>query len=73
MSGLEAAARRDDPAKPARGVDAKGVAEIAKPSSSPIGDGIGEAGARVRPRAETPALRARAIVTEILQRRGRQL
>jgi hypothetical protein len=54
-------------------VDAKGVAEIAKASSSLIGDRIGEAGARVRPLAETPALRARAIVTEILQRRGRQL
>jgi|GraSoi2013_100cm_1033763.scaffolds.fasta_scaffold108764_2 hypothetical protein len=73
MSGLEAAARRDDPAKPARGVDSKGVAEIAKASSSLIGDRIGEAGAPVRPLAETPVLRARAIVTEILQRRGRQL
>jgi len=73
MSGLEAVARRDDPAKPARGVDAKEVAEIAKASSSLIGDRIGEAGARVRPLTETPALRAHAIVTEILQRRGRQL
>jgi hypothetical protein len=73
MSGLEAVARRDDPAKPARGVDSKGVAEIAKASSSLIGGRIGEAEARVGPLAETPALRARAIVTEILQRRGRQL
>jgi hypothetical protein len=70
---VEAAARRDDPAKPARGLYAKGVADIAKASASLIEGRIGEAGARVPPLTETPALRARAIVAEILRRRGRQL
>jgi hypothetical protein len=59
--------------KPAPRLNAEGAAEISKVSASPIEDRIDEAGARVRPLAETTALRARAIVTEILRRRGRQL
>ena len=58
------------PAKPARGRDAEGVAEISKVSASLIEDRIDEAGAPLRQPADTPALRARAIVTEILRRRG---
>jgi hypothetical protein len=73
MSAVETAIRRDDPAKPARGLDAKGVADIAKASTSLIEDRIGEAGARVPPLTDTHALRTRAIVAEILRRRGRQL
>ncbi len=41
-------------------------------SASLIEDRIDEATQRVRFLAETPAMRARAIVTEILRRRGRQ-
>src|SRR5258708_29037314 len=70
MSGLEAAARRDDPAKPARGVDSKGVAEIAKASSSLIGDRIGEAGAPAPPLAQNPGSPGAAILTQILARPG---
>jgi hypothetical protein len=61
------------PAKPAPGLNAEGAAEISKVSAGLIEDRIDEAGARLRLPAETPALRARAIVTEILRRRGRQL
>jgi hypothetical protein len=61
------------PAKPAPGLNAEGAAEISKVSASLIEDRIDEAGARVPPLAETPALRARAIVTQILRRRGCQL
>jgi hypothetical protein len=49
------------------------VADIAKASASLIEGRIGVAGARVPLLTETPALRARAIVAEILRRRGHQL
>ena len=56
--------------KPAPRLNAEGAAEISKVSASLIEDRIDEAGAPLRQPADTPALRARAIVTEILRRRG---
>jgi hypothetical protein len=61
------------PAKPAPRLNAEGAAEISKVSANLIEDRIDVAGTRLRQPAETPALRARAIVSEILRRRGCQL